>query len=35
MSLNLDDANEEMYYKKYLKYKEKYINLVLKKQVVL
>lgn len=31
MSLNLDDANEEMYYKKYLKYKEKYIKLVLEK----
>ena len=32
MSLNLDDANEEMYYKKYLKYKEKYIKLVAEEQ---
>lgn len=31
MSLNLDDVNKEMYYKKYLKYKEKYIKLVLEK----
>ena len=32
MSLNQDDANEEMFRKKYLKYKEKYITLLAEEQ---